>query len=65
MNDPALVSHMDSLCDRRHQSRSLDGWLGSAPQALGQTATLDVFHREVRASIKVTDIVDLHDVRMM
>ncbi len=64
MNDPALMRHLHSLSQCGQQCGSLKGRLRRARQHLGQAAVLHILHGEVRPSVLVANIVDLHDVRV-
>jgi hypothetical protein len=64
VNDPALVSNLDGVSQRGHQRGGLSRRLGRARQLLGQVATLDKFHREIRPAVHLAGFVNLHDIRM-
>ncbi len=65
MHEIAAVCQMHRFRQRRHQSGRVARRQGLASQPACQRAALYEFKGEERPSVRLADLVDLHDVRML
>jgi hypothetical protein len=65
MNDSALVGRLDRPSEGGQQSGRLACRLGRAGQLLGQGAAFNELHGEVWSSVRVADVMELHDVGVL
>ncbi len=65
MNDPLLVCGMHGAGQRLDEPGSGLRGLWSAVKTLFQTWTVDVLHGEKRPAVDLTQVVKLHNMRML